>query len=93
MLVDNLEDLQKRIQSKAESFEVTGAAFELCDQVHQAQVLGSGSDWSIVTTNGWLALVTAFNYKIHRLFMSQEKKQREDLRHIISTQYIIKKTE
>ncbi|CAJ1187443.1 hypothetical protein FD33_GL000082 [Companilactobacillus paralimentarius DSM 13238 = JCM 10415] len=93
MSVDNLRDLKKLVQSKGDGFEVTGSAFEFCDQVHQAQVFGSGSDWSIAATNGWMALVTGFNHKIHRLFMSQDKKEREDLQHLISTQYVIKKTE
>lgn len=93
MSVDNLGDLKKLVQSKEDGFEVTGLAFEFCDQVHQAQVFGSGSDWSIAATNGWMALVTGFNHKIHRMFMSQDKKEREDLQHLISTQYVIKKTE
>ncbi|HIY92142.1 hypothetical protein [Companilactobacillus sp. HBUAS56275] len=93
MSVDNLEDLQKNVQSSANNIEVTGKAFEFCDEVHQSQVFGSGSDWSIAATNGWMALVTGFNHKIHRLFMSQDKKQREDLQHLIITKYIIKKTE
>ncbi|APU70818.1 hypothetical protein LCR01_01380 [Companilactobacillus crustorum] len=93
MIVDNLEGLQKATDTKAKNIKVIKTAFDFCDKIHQAQISGSGVDWSIAATGGWLALVTGFNHKIHRLFMNQEKKSAEDLQHIISKDYIIKKTD
>lgn len=92
MLINKIEDLKKASFESKPNFEVIGEAFDFCQQVLQAQVSGSGTDWSIAATGGWLALVTGLNHKIHRIFMSKEKKDQEDLRHIIFKDYIIKKT-
>lgn len=91
MLINNIEDLSKAVVNKQTGFEVSEAAFDFCDQIRMEQIVGSGADWSIAVTHGWLALVTAFNHKIHRTFMSQEKRDLEDLHHLISRQYIIRK--
>ena len=92
MMIDSMDALKKVVFDKETGFEVTGAAFDFCNEIHLAQVSGSGAEWSIATTGGWLALVTSFNHMIHRLFMSQAKKDREDLKHVISKDYLIKKT-
>jgi len=93
MLIDNVKDLQKVTTTHQTNFEVSQAAFDFCDEIRRSQILGSGADWSIAVTQGWLAIVTGFNHKIHRAFMSQNKKDLEDLTHVISRQYIIRKTD
>jgi len=92
MLIDNISDLTAAVTAKKSDFEVSKEAFEFCDEVRQSQISGSGTDWSIAVTYGWMAIITNFNHSIHRAFMSQEKKDREDLRHIVATKYIVKKT-
>lgn len=91
MLIKNTEDLKRVIASKQTDFEVSEAAFDFCDQIRMEQIVGSGADWSIAVTHGWMALITALNHKIHRAFMSQEKRDLQDLKHVISRQYIIRK--
>ena len=93
ILIETIENLNSAIQAGKNNLEVGAEAFEFCDEIRREQVLGSGADWSIAATNGWLALITGFNHKIHRSFMSQTKRDREDLKHTIVTKYIIKKTE
>ncbi|WP_119317370.1 hypothetical protein [Companilactobacillus formosensis] len=93
MKINNLEDLKKAIDNKENGFEVEQSAFEFCDEIHREQVMGSGAEWSIATTAGWMGLVTGFNHWVHRKFMSETKKQREDMKHIIIKEYIIKKTD
>ena len=93
MEINNLEDLKKAIDDRKNNFIVKQAAFEFCDEIHREQVMGSGAEWSIATTAGWMGLVTGFNHWVHRKFMSEAKKQREDMKHIIIKEYIIKKTD
>ncbi|KRN98405.1 hypothetical protein [Companilactobacillus kimchiensis] len=93
MLINSMKALQAAISTKENEFEVVDEAFDFCDEIHQAQVSGSGTDWSITATNGWMAIFTNFNHSIHRSFMKQAKRDREDLQHIISKSYIIKKTD
>lgn len=93
MLIDKIEDLQQAVAKKTTKFEVGGAAFEFCSVILRDQTSATGNDWSIVTTNDWMALVTTFNHSIHRRFMSQEKRDREDLSHTINKLYIIRKTD
>ncbi|GEO63705.1 hypothetical protein [Companilactobacillus nantensis] len=93
MLIEKIEDLKKVTANKQTEFEVANAAFDFCYQIHMEQVVGSSADWSIAVTHGWMALVTGFNHKIHRAFMSQEKRDLQDLKHVIFTKYIIKKTD
>lgn len=92
MLIEKIEDLAKMVDQKASNFLVAGAAFEFCDEIRRSEIMASGNEWSIVTTQGWMALVTTFNHKIHRAFMSAEKISREDLKKLIIREYIIKKT-
>jgi len=92
MLIENISALTAAVSAKDSDFEVGKEAFDICDEVRQSQISGSGTDWSIAVTYGWMAIITNFNHSIHRAFMSQEKKNREDLRHILATKYIIKKT-
>ena len=40
-----------------------------------------------------MAIITLFNHKVHRAFMSQKKKDLADLKHVIFRHYIIKKTD
>ncbi|MFC6175633.1 hypothetical protein ACFQAV_02230 [Companilactobacillus huachuanensis] len=93
MLIDSIEDLKKATSNKENNFKVSGAAFDLCYEIHMEQVVGSANDWSIAVTHGWMAIITLFNHKIHRAFMSQKKKNRADLKHVIFRHYIIKKTD
>lgn len=93
MLIESIADLKNATNDEQSQFEVSKEAYDFCDQIRLAQISGSGADWSIAATNGWLALVTGFNHKIHRAFMSQEKRDIEDLKHIIMKKYIIKKTD
>ncbi len=93
MDISNIEDLKKAIDNRESGFEVGQSAFEFCDEIHREQVMGSGAEWSIATTAGWMGLVTGFNHWVHRKFMSEAKKQREDMKHIIIKEYIIKKTD
>lgn len=93
MLIEKIEDLQKAVADKKAGFTVTGAAYDLCAVVLRDQTSATGNDWSIVTTNGWMAIVTTFNHSIHRHFMKQEKRDREDLSHAINKNYIIRKTD
>ncbi|KRK92606.1 hypothetical protein [Companilactobacillus futsaii] len=93
MKISNLEDLKKAIDNRESGFEVERTAFEFCDEIHREQVMGSGAEWSIATTAGWMGLVTSFNHWVHRKFMSEAKKQREDIKHVIIKEYIIKKTD
>ncbi|MQS75707.1 hypothetical protein [Companilactobacillus halodurans] len=93
MTIDKINDLQTAVLGEQSDFLVKAEAFDFCDQILQSQVTGSGNDWSITATNGWMAIITGFNHKIHRLFMKQERKDNEDLRHQITKKYIIRKTE
>lgn len=93
MFINSISSLAEQVSAKKSDFEVAQDAFELCDEVREGQISGSGTDWSIAVTYGWLAIITNFNHKIHRLFMSQESKDREDLRHLIATEYIVKTTD
>lgn len=92
-MVDNIEDLKQVIAQREPDFEVSKEAFDLCYELHIEQVSGTGVDWSITATNGWMAIFTNFNHSIHRRFMSQKKRDKEDLKHLISELYIIKKTD
>lgn len=92
MLIENINDLKAAVLTKRDNLEVVNEAFEFCDEVRRSLILGSANDWSIVATNGWMAIFTNFNHSIHRLFMSQSKKDREDIQHVLSKDYIIKKT-
>lgn len=93
MLIESIEDLKKATSDNEPDFEVSGAAFDLCYEIHMEQVVGSANDWSIAVTHGWMAIITLFNHKIHRAFMSQKKKDLADLKHVIFRHYIIKKTD
>lgn len=93
MLIDNVNDLKTAVLNKTDNFEVVKEAFEFCDEVRRSLILGSANDWSIVATNGWMAIFTNFNHNIHRLFMNQDKKDREDIQHVLAKEYIIKKTD
>lgn len=93
MSVKNIEDLKSAVLANENEFEVIGVAFDFCDEIRRSQLSASGNDWSIVASGGWMGIFTNFNHKIHRFFMSEEKKNREDLAHNISKNYIIRKTD
>ncbi|ALB28294.1 hypothetical protein [Companilactobacillus heilongjiangensis] len=93
MSIDSIEDLKKATSNNESAFEVSGAAYDLCYEIHMQQVVGSANDWSIAVTHGWMAIITLFNHKVHRAFMSQKKKDLADLKHVIFRHYIIKKTD
>lgn len=93
MEISNLEELKIAISTKENNFNVVNEAFDFCDEIHREQVMGSATEWSIAATAGWMGLVTGFNHWVHRKFMSEAKKQREDVKHVIFKEYIIKKTD
>jgi len=93
MLIDNIEDLAKATSAQESKIGVVDKAFELCDEIHRSQTSATGNDWSIAGSSGWMGIFTTFNHAIHRLFMKQAKRDREDLVHVIFTQYIIRKTD
>ena len=92
-MIDNIKALSKAILEKKTDFEVTAEAFDFCNKIRKTQISASGNDWSIAATSGWLAIVTVFNHSIHRAFMKQENRDKEDLQHDINKFYIIRKTE
>ncbi len=93
MLIDNVENLKEAIAKQTANFSVVDGAFDLCDEILKSQTSASAGDWSIAGSSGWMGIFMSFNHSIHRKFMKQEKRDREDLVHTIFQSYIIRKTD